>query len=577
MFRFVCMAAGVATAATVWGAPPALDVEWLGESAVGELALRELRYTGSHWRGEPQRVFARYATPPGDGPFPAILQIHGGGQTAYQENVVWFAKHGYACLSFDWSGLRDGRSQDVVTLWPEELAGEYLGSGDGQETDVLLYHVLEAASRGIDVLASRPEVDADRIGVQGISWGGLAAWVLNGKDDRVKAVVPVYGTGGLVDHWNGEGMGLRRRPEAWQARWVAAFDPASFTETQHGPVMFLNGTNDFFGPLVDGERLLASFRVPHRRSYGANRMHSLDPANVAAGMAWLETHLKGGRAFPAEPILHAEAMASGGVRVVVAADGANDVFVHYRRGASLPLVGCWLTTRAAFLQGDQWEAAVPIVQSLDPIALIAESRHGEERFSLSSKVLDLLPARDLEAARPNESQTDVLSQWGAPDGGWYVFRGTDFLHARTPDLRLVGGELDGRQAIVLRGEKARFNIATRVLADAGRTEGNDRALEIWTHDVATLRVRTNWFLRMPGAECNEAELQPGEGWRRSIVPLQALHPFDEDADAPDGTSDAGLESWNDVHQINFIGEATEQGEPGFGLLRWTCEPQEENR
>lgn len=94
-----------------WGDPRAprlpLDVESAGEFDYDGLRMRRIRYTGSTWQGRPQRVYAIYAHPAGEGPFPAVLQIHGGGQTAYAANVAWFVRRGYACLAFDWTGPRD--------------------------------------------------------------------------------------------------------------------------------------------------------------------------------------------------------------------------------------------------------------------------------------------------------------------------------------------------------------------------------------------------------------------------------------------------------------------------------------
>jgi cephalosporin-C deacetylase-like acetyl esterase len=54
--------------------------------------------------------------------------------------------------------------------------------------------------RGLDLLASRPEVDADRLGVTGISGGGAVTWWIAAADERVKACSPVCGTATLESH-----------------------------------------------------------------------------------------------------------------------------------------------------------------------------------------------------------------------------------------------------------------------------------------------------------------------------------------------------------------------------------------
>jgi cephalosporin-C deacetylase-like acetyl esterase len=54
--------------------------------------------------------------------------------------------------------------------------------------------------RGLDLLAQRPEVNAERLGVTGISGGGAVTWWIAAADERVKAVAPVCGTTTLESH-----------------------------------------------------------------------------------------------------------------------------------------------------------------------------------------------------------------------------------------------------------------------------------------------------------------------------------------------------------------------------------------
>lgn len=54
--------------------------------------------------------------------------------------------------------------------------------------------------RGVDLLCEREEVDAEKIGVTGISGGGAMSWWLGAADERVKVVAPVCGTGTMKSH-----------------------------------------------------------------------------------------------------------------------------------------------------------------------------------------------------------------------------------------------------------------------------------------------------------------------------------------------------------------------------------------
>jgi cephalosporin-C deacetylase-like acetyl esterase len=54
--------------------------------------------------------------------------------------------------------------------------------------------------RGLDLLAQRPEVDAERLGVTGISGGGAVSWWIAAGDERVKVAAPVCGTSTLASY-----------------------------------------------------------------------------------------------------------------------------------------------------------------------------------------------------------------------------------------------------------------------------------------------------------------------------------------------------------------------------------------
>jgi cephalosporin-C deacetylase-like acetyl esterase len=56
------------------------------------------------------------------------------------------------------------------------------------------------AIRGLDLLAERPEVDATRLGVTGISGGGATTWWTAAADERVRAAAPACGTATLASH-----------------------------------------------------------------------------------------------------------------------------------------------------------------------------------------------------------------------------------------------------------------------------------------------------------------------------------------------------------------------------------------
>ena len=86
-------------------APP--DYEWLDR----ESDVWSLLYRGEPYGGKETSVFAYYATPgtlagedAAGKPLPAVVLVHGGGGTAFNEWARLWAKRGYAAIAMDLAG-----------------------------------------------------------------------------------------------------------------------------------------------------------------------------------------------------------------------------------------------------------------------------------------------------------------------------------------------------------------------------------------------------------------------------------------------------------------------------------------
>lgn len=543
-----------------------LDIEWLGPlERPGYEHIQRLRYTSTIRDGRPQRVFALYARPEGAGPFPAILQIHGGGQTCFPHNVDWFVRHGYACLSFDWNGPESGRHSGEVTVWSPGLTG-FLPPPGSDLRSGRIYQAVVAAMRGIDVLSQQPEVDADCIGIQGISWGGYLTWFVCGLDSRVKVAVAAYGIGGLAEQWSDLAAQLNAMPEPWRRTLIHELDPEPMFGRINVPIMFVSGTNDFFGQLPQAEQRMAQLRSPHRRSYSPNLMHNLEPDSVAAAMAWFDTHLKDNGGFPAEPVVTIETADKGALVAIARIDESwsiESVCFDYARGCQHPLLHCWLRAPAQRVAPGRFEAALPIVDATQPLAVIAQVVYRDQGM-LSSAVLDTLPVRDAPGTYGNVCMTDTISAWDHGPSGWYLDQGTDFS---TGEATLCLTEVAGRQALAYMPDDhtgRTVDLSTRLPADAARTRGNARALEIWTHDLIGLDVYINYGLCAPGLAQYEASSQGGSGWQCARLELTDLHPMSADADEPP--------NWNETKQLRLTATAASDGTPAVGLVRWVASP-----
>lgn len=168
------------------------DIQENGRQQMNGYTVRNIRF---------QTRPGVYATaslyvPEGSGPFPAVLTTHGhwdGGRRAdlFQSVGHSLAQNGYVCLVMDAWGAGERTSRHEV----HEYHGSNLGASVMNVGKTLLGMQVTDNIRGLDLLASFPFVDSERIGATGASGGGNQAMWLAAIDERVKAVVPVVSVG----------------------------------------------------------------------------------------------------------------------------------------------------------------------------------------------------------------------------------------------------------------------------------------------------------------------------------------------------------------------------------------------
>jgi dienelactone hydrolase len=247
-----------------------LKVDWLDKTGT----LRRLTYESEPYQGTPSRVFAYYAEPDTiDGKLPAMVLVHGGGGTAFPEWAQLWAKRGYIAIAMDLAGHGEGRKR-LPDGGPNQDDTGRFKQNDVKE--MWSYHAVAAVIRANSLLRSLPNVDAERIGVTGISWGGYLTCIVAGVDDRFKVAVPVYGCGFIHENsaWNAT---FAKMPDNWRKTWVENFEPSKYLGEAKMPMLFVNGTNDFAYPLdsyqksyrlVKNRNLCVTVNMPHGHPQG---------------------------------------------------------------------------------------------------------------------------------------------------------------------------------------------------------------------------------------------------------------------------------------------------------------------
>jgi len=209
--------------------------------------IQAIYYDGLDYQGKPTRVFAYIGIPeaPEGKKLPGMVLAHGGGGTAFPQWVqVWYDQ-GYASISMDLTGhlpAEDGWKRGK----PHEHGGPHhtgmFDDVDKPRDAQWMYHAVADIMLANSLLRANDTVDAERIGLTGISWGGVLSSLTAGVDDRFVFAAPVYGCGYLYDskgHF--KRMGATDDAELEKKKY---WDPARFFTGSPMPMVWVNGDND---------------------------------------------------------------------------------------------------------------------------------------------------------------------------------------------------------------------------------------------------------------------------------------------------------------------------------------------
>ena len=119
----------------------------------------------------PGRIAGWYAKPAGGGKYPAVMFYHGySGRGVRPLDMLPLVSQGFACMSMDCRG-QTGESEDLSGATGGHFVG-YMTQGILDPRRYYYRYVYADAVRALDLLATRPEVDASRLAITGGSQGG---------------------------------------------------------------------------------------------------------------------------------------------------------------------------------------------------------------------------------------------------------------------------------------------------------------------------------------------------------------------------------------------------------------------
>lgn len=192
---------------------------------------------------------------------PGIVLVPGSGASASADWVKLWNDHGYAAVVIDVEGGQaqpecsldapnlhmernkyyNGAIDPAFTAGPSEADGVNGNRFYFQSPETIgnfyMYHATSAVILANSLLRADPRVDENKVGITGISGGGIICSILIGYDDRYAFAMPVYGNvtfEGTAGWFNSFGGALYK--EAW-----GDLGPLQASKT---PVLWMNGDKD---------------------------------------------------------------------------------------------------------------------------------------------------------------------------------------------------------------------------------------------------------------------------------------------------------------------------------------------
>ena len=312
-----------------------LDVKRVtSEQGANGLTTERLNFASEKRKdGSVERVPTLIVRPTADkGPRPAVIVLHGtGGNKERMESwLVELAERGIVGVAIDarYHGERaggaagaDAYNKAIVRAWrtKKEVA---------EQEYPFYYDTCWDLWRTLDYLETRDDVDSKRIGMIGISMGGIETWLAAAVDERVAVAIPAIAVQSFRwslenEQWQGRAksigaahqvaamdLGLARVDGAvCRALWnkvvpgiLGPYDCPSMLRLFAGrPLLILNGDRDPNCPIGGARLAIAAARDAYQAAGTPEKLqirvaegvgHTVTAEQHAEALAWFERWLK---------------------------------------------------------------------------------------------------------------------------------------------------------------------------------------------------------------------------------------------------------------------------------------------
>jgi dienelactone hydrolase len=383
-------------------------------------------YISAYVSGQEIRVYCKYSVKEGIKKAPGLMDVHG--WMSYPRISQDYVDDGWAVMAHDYCGRTGNRKH--YTKYPEKLRygnmdsdvgyriksvlpdGQYIN--DPRQTDDYLWYAIQR--RVLSYLLAQKEVDKDRIGAKGYSYGGTLMWNL-AMDSRVKAIVAYFGIGWL-EYYRNRQVWMYNKPyfepekSPGEELYLAAIAPQAHAPYITAACLWLNGSNDHHGGHERGEQTFKMFNpeVPWSFAHQARGHHNTEQLGNGCKL-WLEKYVLGRDIFwPQRPFSEIKLNSEGVPELSITPDApekVQELKAWYALKSPVSFARAWRDARTV-RQDDTWTAEMPVLNVDDYVFGFANIKY----------VGDIVISTDFEAAVPSglgsavatDQPSDIISE-----------------------------------------------------------------------------------------------------------------------------------------------------------------------
>lgn len=377
------------------GKPPAITEDLGTEKTADGITIHKLVFQSRTIQTPtgplPILVYAVIVHPAGNGPFPGLVRLHGGGGNADIPAAIGSAKEGYVSLVLDIPGIA-GKEKNAKNTFPATTA-KITAKPDASYS--VLFDAVLASIQSFYLLRTEADVDKKRIAIAGSSWGGYTATMLAAILDKDIAGTYVAFGSGNFELGAYEKTNIDKLPTAEKAEWIKWLDPGSRAQNITKPYVIATASNDRHWSWMAVQATLAKMKGPIYQLYSPNDNHALKYMGSSLMIPFLNHFLKGGPDLPKISLGKTEKLKDGALQVNFKVADATKLVaskLYFTIPSDQPIwtERIW-TPIDALPNGKGFQATIPAAISSKPLdwyVLITDNHPqlGKDTVSVSSPI-----------------------------------------------------------------------------------------------------------------------------------------------------------------------------------------------